>query len=114
MTEPLEAALLSCPFCGSTPTVWTDVNCRPCEAFCLACGCRARIEVWNRRAQAVADAYRRGQEEMRERAAWWASQACLVPPDGGSATPEEKAVADAAAAAIRALPVKEPTTKEPT
>lgn len=36
-----------------------------------------------------------------------AERACLVPPDGGAPTPEERAVADRAAADIRAL------TKEP-
>ena len=40
----------------------------------------------------------------RERCARLAEQACLVPPDGGSPTDDEKLVADAAAAAIRARP----------
>jgi hypothetical protein len=38
-----------------------------------------------------------------EEAAFLAASACLVPPDGGSPSADECAVADRAAAAIRAL-----------
>ena len=59
----------------------------------------------------IADAERRGAEEMRERAAQTARIACLVPPDGGSPTEEERLVCEEAARRIRALPL---TPEEPT
>lgn len=54
-----------------------------------------------------AAAFKAGQEDMRERAAYMAAMACLVEPDGGAPSAEETAVADTAARRIRALPIKE-------
>lgn len=56
---------------------------------------------------AVAEAFRAGQEDMRERAAEAADTAGLVPPDGGSPTGDEVAVCEHAARVILALPIKE-------
>jgi hypothetical protein len=50
-----------------------------------------------------AASFREARAEVLEEAAIVAGDACLVPPDGGSPTPEETAVAETAAARIRAL-----------